>query len=179
MSDRREILGLWASASGPVLWVRPGRGRSVLISLAPGRAEPAINLGSAGRDKRTVVGTWDGYNGELRIPLPRLPYGAELILDYDNHSWAAEGDTLEEQLTGGVSMADVPGALRVALPPWLLSQEPYRRVPQEAWPQYGLVWLPLRKGGVALGGRTGGGGPQNNEMHLTNGRRPRRTPVPR
>ena len=120
MSDQREIIGLWASASGPVLWVRPSRGRSVLVSLASGRSEPAIELGLGGRNQRTVVGRWDIYDGELRVPLPRLPYGAELILDYDSYTWTAKGGKPEEQLTGGVSRDDVPGARRSALPRWLL-----------------------------------------------------------
>jgi len=167
MSDPSEIVGLWASASGPVLWVRPGRGRSVLVSLAPGRAEPAINHGPPGRKQRTVVATWDSYYYELRIPLPRLPYGAELHLDYDNYSVVAEGDEPEEQLTGGVSRDDVPGALETPLPHWLLPREPYRRVPEVEWCGYAIVSSVLSNDPSARRGRTRSGGPQNNEMHQT------------
>ena len=160
MSDDFRIVGLWASASGPVLWVRRSRGRSVLVSLAPSPGEPAINHGPPGREQRTVVGTWDSYYGELRIPLPQLKFGAELHLDYDDHTWAAEIAKRDERLTGGLSMDDVPGALQAKLPSWLLPREPYLRVPEAVWSNYSIVSSAARK-------RRRAAGPQNNEMHLT------------
>jgi hypothetical protein len=138
MSDDSEIAGLWESRSGPVLWVRPWRGRSVQVSLAPMGAAPALELALGRGDTTTVIAVWDDYNGELRIPLPRLPHGAELILAWDNHSSVAEGGPDEPWLTGGVSRRDEPGAL-YPLPAWLLPRAPFRRVPRESWPRYAMV----------------------------------------
>ena len=137
--DRQRILGLWASASGPVLWVRPHRGRSVLVSMSSGATEPAIDLGPPGREQPTLIGTWDSYDYELCVPLPALPHGAELLLDLDNYSWVDEGGEPEDRLSGGVSMDDVPGALRVKFPSWLLPLEPYRRVSEAKWPEYAIL----------------------------------------
>jgi hypothetical protein len=102
--------------------------------LAPGRAEPAIDFSLTGRAKRTIVGTWDSYYGELRVPLPWLLYGAELMLDYDDYSVSGE-----ERLTGAVSMDDVPGALPASIPRWLLPREPYLRVPEALWSEYTIL----------------------------------------
>lgn len=159
-SDDRRIVGLWASSSGPVVWVRGGRGRSVLVSVAPSAEAVAINHGPPERERRTVIGTWYSYDGELRIPLP-FPFGAELQLQYEDGTWEEDVAKRDEQLTGGVSMDYVPGALQAKLPAWLLPREPYRRVLEPEWPKYRII-------SSAVGNRArAGSGPQNNEMHLT------------
>jgi hypothetical protein len=47
----------------------------------------------------TVVGRWDSYYGQLRIPLPLFKFGTELYLDSEDHAWAAELPKRDEQLT--------------------------------------------------------------------------------
>ena len=170
MNDCQEIVGLWASTSGLVIWLRPGRGRSVLASLAPAREQRAVDLVRRGRDKTTVIGSWDDYNWELRIPLPWLGHGAELTLGYE-YPWTDENGVAYEngvgngeQLTGGVSMDDVAAAKPESIPRWLLPSEPILRVPEASWSEYAIASSRKRS---SAGRRRRSTGPQNNRMHLT------------
>jgi hypothetical protein len=138
MSDQRRMIGLWASTSGPALWIRPSRGYSVSVSIAPEQDKPPAVLGLGQRDNQSVVGRWDDYWCELRIPLPRFPYGAALILDYE-YVLLEEKNKVEVQLSGGVSMEDVPGVLDADIPKWLMPQQPYRRVSRAEWSKYTMV----------------------------------------
>jgi len=138
MNDQSGIVGLWCSAGGAVLWIRRGRGYSVRVSVARTPISSAIQLGVGENGSRTVIGRWDDYDGELRIPLPRLPYGAELILNVDYSSTVVAGWPAIAELTGGVSMDGVAEALNVAVPDWLFAS-PYRRVPERSWSSYAIV----------------------------------------
>ena len=127
VSEVVEALGLWASASGLVLWIRPRRGTAVSVLLATGKSEPAFCEG-------WLAGTWYGYEYELRIQLPWLPNSAELILTYDNYAFSPGNSEPEEQLSGGVSMDAM-----APIPAWLLPHEPLRRVPEAEWADYAVV----------------------------------------
>ena len=132
VSEVVEALGLWASASGLVLWIRPRQGTAVSVLLATGKSEPAFCEG-------WLAGTWYGYEYELRIQLPWLPNNAELILTYENYAFSPGSGEPEEQLSGGVSMDAVPPRGTDAIPPWLLPHEPLRRVPEAEWADYAVV----------------------------------------
>ena len=169
LPELADFVGLWASPSGPVLWIRPGRGNSVRVSLAPGPREPAISHGArrASGGQVTLVGTWDRYLQSVRVRLPQFPNETELQLEHDNYSWVDEGTEPWDQLVVGVSTSDVPAALRATYPPWVLPRKPYRRVPEAEWSEFAIAAsVGFDRRSQAPGGRNRGG-PQNNEMHLT------------
>jgi hypothetical protein len=132
--DQTTILGLWASSAGPVLWVRPARGHSVYVSISPERNAQALELRIGSRDNRTVVGRWDDYDQELRVPLPRLPHNAELIVSVEYR-----GTSAEPWLSPGLSIDRAAGAQHLDAPKWLLPEPGYQRVPATEWSTYAIT----------------------------------------
>jgi hypothetical protein len=129
--DRAACFGLWASPSGPVLYVNgPTRGSKVRAWIASSR-NPGTTLPDGEQACGPLVGRWDDDQAALELPIPFLPPSSALILHLDNYSWAMWGDGRPDVvLNAALSM---PEGSSTPCPSWLTPDEPFRRVPRLTW----------------------------------------------